>query len=152
MSMSCPNGRKEFNNSSGRGKAINDLHLLRSPAPACDPTSPNDKGGAERSEYALPAALAASGIPRIVVLDENAVYDHYMRRLNRVWMKRIKVRVRIHPSYLRASFSRALYTSTHTRPFDAASPYALQLLHLKHNVRVARRLQHILVTTGRTRG
>lgn len=82
MSMPC----KESNSA-----GINDLNLLKSPAPACGPTSPKDTSGAGRSEDALPAALAASGIPRIVVLDENAVYDHYMRRLNRVWMKRIKV-------------------------------------------------------------
>lgn len=39
----------------------------------------------------LPRAMLASGIPRIVIMDENAVYDHYMRRLNRVWMRRIQV-------------------------------------------------------------
>lgn len=94
IGMSYPNGRKEFSNDnsiSGRGAAINDPGIMMSPAPACDPTIPNYKGGAERSEYALPAALAAGGIPSIAVLDENAVYEHYMRRLNRVWMKRIKV-------------------------------------------------------------
>lgn len=77
--------------SAGQNMAINDLGLLSSPAPACDPTIPNDEYAVARSERALPTALAANGIPRIVVLDENAVYDHYMRRLNRVWMKRIKV-------------------------------------------------------------
>lgn len=40
----------------------------------------------------LPRAMLASGIPRIVIMDENAVYDHYMRRLNRVWMRRIQAR------------------------------------------------------------
>ncbi|CAM9310736.1 unnamed protein product, partial [Ectocarpus sp. 13 AM-2016] len=37
-----------------------------------------------------PCALPAADIPRVVVLDENAVYDHYMRRLNRVWARRMK--------------------------------------------------------------
>lgn len=51
------------------------------------------RGDVQKGEAALPRAMLAGGIPRIVVLDENAVYDHYMRRLNRVWMRRIKVRV-----------------------------------------------------------
>lgn len=50
------------------------------------------KGNVQESEAALPRAMLASGIPRVVILDENAVYDHYMRRLNRVWTRRIKVR------------------------------------------------------------
>lgn len=52
---------------------------------------PANRGGVQESEAALPRASLASGIPRIVILDENAVFDHYMRRLNRVWMRRIKV-------------------------------------------------------------
>lgn len=52
---------------------------------------PGDRDGVPKSEAALPRALMASGVPRIVILDENAVYDHYMRRLNRAWMRRIKV-------------------------------------------------------------
>lgn len=52
---------------------------------------PGNRGGVQGGEAALPHALLASGIPRIAILDENAVYDHYMRRLNRVWMRRIKV-------------------------------------------------------------
>ncbi|CAN0089431.1 unnamed protein product, partial [Discosporangium mesarthrocarpum] len=30
-------------------------------------------------------------IPRVVILDENAVYAHFMRRLNNIWMQRVKV-------------------------------------------------------------
>lgn len=45
----------------------------------------------QNCEAAPPCALPAAGIPRIVILDENAVYDHYMRRLNRVWARRMKV-------------------------------------------------------------
>lgn len=52
---------------------------------------PGDRDGVQTSEVAAPRALLASGVPRIVILDENSVYDHYMRRLNRVWMRRIKV-------------------------------------------------------------
>lgn len=52
---------------------------------------PGNRGDFREGEAARPRALLASGIPRIAVLDENAVYDHYMRRLNRVWMRRIKV-------------------------------------------------------------
>ncbi|CAM9091747.1 unnamed protein product, partial [Hapterophycus canaliculatus] len=44
----------------------------------------------KNSDTAPPCSLLASGVPRIVILDENAVYDHYMRRLNRVWMRRMK--------------------------------------------------------------
>lgn len=51
----------------------------------------SNKDGVHNSEAALPRPLLASGVPRIVILDENSVYDHYMRRLNRVWMRRIKV-------------------------------------------------------------
>lgn len=50
-----------------------------------------DKDGVQNSEAEAPRALLASGVPRIVILDENSVYDHYMRRLNRLWMRRIKV-------------------------------------------------------------
>lgn len=59
-------------------------------APGCH-VMPENRGDVQESEAAVPRALMASGIPRIVILDENAVYDHYMRRLNRVWMRRIKV-------------------------------------------------------------
>lgn len=34
---------------------------------------------------------SASGIPKIVILDENQMYAHYMRRLNREWMRHIEV-------------------------------------------------------------
>lgn len=37
-------------------------------------------------------AIAADGIPRTVILDEHQVCDHYMRRINRVWTRRIEVR------------------------------------------------------------
>lgn len=52
---------------------------------------PGDRDGVQNSEAALPRAVLPSGVPRIVVLDENSVFDHYMRRLNRVWKRRIKV-------------------------------------------------------------
>lgn len=37
----------------------------------------------------------ASGIPKIVILDENQMYAHYMRRLNREWMRHIEVSLSI---------------------------------------------------------
>lgn len=45
----------------------------------------------QNCEATPPCALPAADIPRVVILDENAVYDHYMRRLNRVWARRMKV-------------------------------------------------------------
>lgn len=68
------------------------------------PEQPNHDGmlgnkNGKDSDTARPSSLLASGVPRIVILDENAVYDHYMRRLNEVWMRRIKVT---------AAFSRVL--------------------------------------------
>lgn len=64
--------------------------LVEQATPGCD-VMPGPRGDVHESEATVPRALLASGIPRIVILDENAVYDHYMRRLNTVWMRRIKV-------------------------------------------------------------
>lgn len=70
---------------------MNTLGILGSSRPRNDPAGPGDMDGVQGRTSALPGAGMASGIPRIAILDENAVYDHYMRRLNRVWMRRIKV-------------------------------------------------------------
>lgn len=65
---------------------------LGSLTPGQDPAVHDSNTGAENfGASGLPRAMLASGIPRIVIMDENAVYDHYMRRLNRVWMRRIQV-------------------------------------------------------------
>jgi len=65
-------------------------------------SSPDGKyatSGDRSSAHTVKDATASGKIPRIVILDENAVYDHYMRRLNRVWMRRIKVGAAPTPGY-----------------------------------------------------
>ena len=51
----------------------------------------SNRSDTRKVEHAVPRSGLGGDIPRIVILDENAVYDHYMRRLNRVWMRRVKV-------------------------------------------------------------
>lgn len=65
--------------------------LAGSSTPDCNPAGTIDDNGMHSSDSALPRATITGGIPRIDIMNENAVYDHYLRRLNRVWMRRIKV-------------------------------------------------------------
>lgn len=85
---------------------------------------PGDKND-KNSETAPPRSLLGSGVPRIVILDENAVYDHYMRRLSKVWMRRIKVNA----SNLQQFTARRLLHAVYCTQF-LISQYSCPSVHL----------------------